>query len=96
MKKLGKEFTSKGMSYNVLYRNTGKDESDYVLCSVEDGSHFDVMRVMKKKECFMFGRTVEARETIPSSEQWGTYAFSFKSYKKAFEKYSVLLEKEAN
>jgi hypothetical protein len=94
MRELEKCFKSKGMNYTVLYRNTGKDGNDYVLCSVEDGSHFDVMRVMKKKESVLFGKVVEARETIPSSEQWGTYAFSHKSYRKAFEKYTYLCEKE--
>lgn len=88
MKRLENTFRSKGMQYDVLERFTvqsGDTTNDYVYCVV-DQSHFAIMEVIQDEECERFGTIIPAHERIPSSEQWGSKAWSFQTPKQADKK----------
>ncbi len=77
MKRLEKEFTSKGVSYKEVERVTIGDQ-DYRLYE-RDGraGELTLARIDVKKATVMFSKDVPEREAFPASAEWGTKAWDF-------------------
>jgi hypothetical protein len=54
---------------------------------------FEVVQIQELPTREIFGRVVEAHEAMPSSEQWGTYGWSYSDFSLAEKKFFCLLEK---
>lgn len=96
MEKLKEKFRDTRMDYEVLSRGYSPElEKDVVLCEVtakDTSKHYDVCAVLIHKQTEIFGNTIDARERIPKSSDWGKYAWSYGTYEKAQAKFTSLIK----
>jgi hypothetical protein len=87
MKPLEINFTYKGFQYNQEWR----DES-FAIYSQWLGSEligYESFKIKKNKAYERFGKFYEASEGFPTSNEWGWFGFTSKTFKEAQE---ILLE----
>ncbi len=53
---------------------------------------FEVVRIRQVPESVMFGRTIKAHESMPSSEQWGLYGWTYSDKATALRKFLELTQ----
>lgn len=75
--RLPEAFNKNGYNYKLIYR-----EDDVAIYSQNINDNqiaFEVFEVRKNKQFEIDGRIIPARESVPSSEQWGNNAFTVHS-----------------
>lgn len=89
-KELPKLFSIKGFNYKQIHR-------DYEWAIYErhrigsDHPHYEVIRIRKHNGYSVGDGHIEPSEYYPSSEEWGTYGFTFSDKQDAFDKFDRLL-----
>lgn len=53
---------------------------------------FEVIKIQKRKERFVFGKPYPAKESYPSSEQWGDAAWSYPDLEGSEKRFQSLIE----
>lgn len=78
VKTIESTFTKFGDTFTLLARSGDwcvfKRQS---VSKPESAAHFELMKLRRGKEWQIGGRTIPAKEAMPSSEQWGIYGFSY-------------------
>lgn len=88
MKTLPQQFRKNGFNHDVVERFENivlirKSQGDWV--------GWEVARVFFAEAREIAGHAIEAGEHLPSSEQWGTYGFSYTTEAKARERYDKMV-----
>jgi hypothetical protein len=85
------EYKKNGFTYNLNYR----DDLVAIYSQSDEGRRvaFEVCEIIQAPAGEVFGNWVEAREKLPSSEQWGTKAFTVHTLEEAILKKDELREK---
>ena len=91
MRKLEETWTKNGYTYKQAWR-------DSEVCIAEqycEGNMiaYEVFEVLQLPEAEIMGNKVEAREGIPSSEQWGLKAYTVHTIQMARKKVDILKKK---
>lgn len=90
MKKLAKQFTSKGFTYTEITRVGNK--AIYKQSKEDQGSDsFEVVKIGKHNGYELNGTKIVASETYPSTTLWGTQGWTYQNLddaKKKFKKIS--------
>jgi hypothetical protein len=90
MKILALEFASKGFDHKQIER-TG-DVALFERRRVGKGyPHWEVVKIGRHNGYEIGGVKVEAAETYPSSESWGTKGWTFQDFTKAQAKFRSLI-----
>ena len=95
MTTLPKTFTKGGMTYEQVMRQ-GNVAIYRQTKSGQSWEAFEVGRIRRNQAREAFGRTFEASETWPSSEEWGIRAWTCKTLARAKEKAFLLIDKIEN
>lgn len=95
MKILSDQYKKNGYLFNKVARI--KDVAVYEQLDPETGRRvaFEVFEVQKNQERVIAGKTIEAGESVPGSEQWGIRAYTVWSMESAISKQHKLLTKAA-
>ena len=88
---IASEFHSKGFSHRLVKRSgmVALFERNHVKIPGPT-PHFEVVVLKNQPAYTIHGADVPAKEAYPSSEQWGTYGFTFKHREHAEAKFIAL------
>jgi hypothetical protein len=89
MTKLPIAYKKNGYDYRQIYR----DELTAIYEQVSEGKRiaFEVCEIIQAPAGEVFGKWIEEREKLPSTEMWGTKGFTVHTLERAFEKQRFLL-----
>lgn len=95
MKSLADQYKKNGYLFNKIARI--HDVAIYEQLDPETNRRvaFEVFEVQKNQERIIAGKTIEAGESVPGSEQWGIKAFTVWTMESAISKQHKLLNKAA-
>jgi len=85
MKKLNKQFTSRGFEHKQITRNGDKAIYERNLIG-SDRKHYEVIKIQSHNGYEIAGKHYEPSEFYPSSSSWGALGFTYNSLKEAKEK----------
>jgi hypothetical protein len=82
-------YKKNGFDYRQIYR----DELTAIYEQVSEGRRiaFEVCEIIQAPAGEVFGKWIEEREKLPSTEMWGTKGFTVHTLERAFEKQRLLL-----
>jgi hypothetical protein len=85
------EYKKNGFTYNLNYR----DDLVAIYSQSDEGRRiaFEVMEIIQAPAGEVFGKWLEARETLPGTNQWGTKAFTVHTLEQAILKKDELRER---
>ena len=91
MKKLEKEFKSRGFQHYQLKRTKGRAiYMRHSLGAAPEHAHYEVIKIGSHRGYNLGKSYIEAAETYPSPSMWGTAAWTCTKLETAEEKYSKL------
>ncbi len=89
-------FTHKGFIYKQIKRQNYTVIYQKYKENDKNKEHFEVVYIFRHPKREIAGVEIEAKEAMPSDEQWGTYGFSYSNLNDAMKKFDELVEKEEN
>ena len=90
MKQLESNYKKYGYNFRQIEREG--DIAIYEQSDPETGKvyAFEIFIIQKNEASEIFGNSVEARESVPSTEKWGKEAFTTWTLKEALDKKNIL------
>lgn len=87
------EYRKNGFDYKMFFRD--KEIAIYEQWDEGKIIAFEVIEIVNMPKGVVFGKEVDEREKIPSTEQWGTKAFTVKTLEQAMiKKHQIMLRKQ--
>ncbi len=83
------EFSEKGFNFKQISRQG--DVAIYGRAKDKTKPHFEVIVIKRHESYTIAENTIEAAEMYPSSEQWGTTAWSYNTIEEANKRFKTLL-----
>ena len=90
MKKLPKEFKKNGYFYKQVERADKKAIYSQYCNNVPIAYEVIKIRIRPAKYSQFLNRQLEEREVYPSDEDWGTLAWTVKTWERATERYNSI------
>lgn len=90
MKPLPISYNKNGFTFNQIIREGDVAVYEQIIPETGKRIAYEVFEVMKKKAATINGSIIEARETSPSNEQWGTNGFTVYDLSHAKVKQGIL------
>jgi hypothetical protein len=88
MKPLETEFRKNGYHYKQITRN------DKAAVYSQDDTWYEVIKIKVHGEREFAGRIIEAGESYPSAERWGTLGWTYGTLKDAMTKYEQISKEQ--
>ena len=85
MRTIPDTFSKFGDTFTIVCRT-----KDYCLYSRSGGESYEVMKISYSPERQIANQILEEGEYLPSSEMWGTYAWTYTNYEAAINKFKLL------
>lgn len=92
MKPLSETLRKNGFDYSLLLR--GKKACVYIQRYDENIIYYEVFIIKIKPERTFKGRVIEEGEVFPHNEAFGLWAWTYRSYEKAYQKFLELENKK--
>jgi len=91
MKKIDKEFSSKGFLFKQIHR-----EGDFAIyerhSETSDVKHYEVIKIQSHNGYAISGQKYPASEFYPSSNSWGSDGFTCSSKSQSYKRLDIMIE----